>query len=639
MKKRCTQLFACILKTKTGKVTSRNLSFHDFFNSNPYPFMNSKFTFLSGRLFLVFILCSVSLIELRAQISNKTIFPLNEYVTTEKGSPYPVLVQSKLDNIDISKFVSVLDYGAKGDGETWDDEAIEKAFNAAQYGVIFPANKTYLVHKLTTIHLKGNMTVYAYGATIKMDDFSRYSFLSLEYESGSYNNTVIWLGGRLYGNKKKQSWPGSPTGNSTWEEDHGRFLGISYASFALVKDVNVTGTVMDGVGFESCKLAVMADSKASGGAPIKYSDVSDQGTYFKCTRSGSQAFYCMNLNCDGGSIGVHYSTSSVEDNSLSVVTNCQFNNQTQDALHFEDCLKVFMYNCTVKCSINGGYTADVHLSNRVQTASIKSCQFTNARVDFNNASDLQIGVVDDCQFVSEYKGGESSSLLTCLAGATHCINSSFKGKTNIEQAWADNVQNCNFSEFDDLALRGPFVTNSSVFENGPTPISPAKNGVVVNCTFDNVDKSTYRKPDDSDWEKPFLSVINIYDDNNTYLGQITCGSNSADLQNKIVSNSFSSTMKKSITDSNMNVLPNQKMLVYPNPTVNELHITLNEKISGKTMLNIYDQQGRLVQTKTIYKNISILSESFNVRNLASGSYVLQIVSGIEKASFKFVVSK
>ncbi len=99
------------------------------------------------------------------------------------------------------------------------------------------------------------------------------------------------------------------------------------------------------------------------------------------------------------------------------------------------------------------------------------------------------------------------------------------------------------------------------------------------------------------------------------------------------------SLKKSLSDNNLNALAVQKMLVNPNPTVDELHITLNEKISGKTMLNIYDQQGRPVQTKTIYKNTSVQSESFNVKNLTSGYYVLQIVNELEKSSFKFIVAK
>ncbi|WP_170971074.1 T9SS type A sorting domain-containing protein [Ilyomonas limi] len=667
MKRSYTFLFFPTVKSGTTDTIANVNLLHSNSNNRIYNTATDlRIALLPLRVFILLMLFTVTFIELKAQVTNTTVFPLNEYLTTENGSPYPVLVQSKLDEIDTSMFVNVMDYGAKGDGETWDDEAIERAFNNARYGVIFPANKTFLVHKLTTITIPNrDLTVYAYGATIKMDAFSRYSFLSLEYEQGSYNNTVIWLGGKLWGNKRNQSWPGSPSGNNTWAEDHGRFLGISYAKFALVKDVSVVGVVMDGIGLESCKLGVIADCQAWGGAPFTYAKDQDQGTYFKCTRTGSQAFYCMNLVCNGGSIGVHYSTSTVEDNSLAVITNCQFNNQAQDALHFEDCRKVFMYNSTVQRDITGDYVADIHISNRTQIASIKSCQFTNARVDFNNASDLMIGVVDSCKFISEFKNNDNGSLATCLAGATHCINSSFSGRTDIEQAWADNVKNCDFSNFADLALRGPHVANNSSFKNGPNPMSLAKDGVVVNCTFDNVGNSDYRKPEDDDWKKPFLSVINIYSDDNEYLGRITCGGadneDKASIDgNKTVASSAFSRPQYSGTLINKDTLKgdkmsfitsggaalsikdnitNQRISLYPNPTTDVLHVALNDKLSGKAVLNIYDQQGRLIQTKTVYKNTSVLVETLDVHTLTAGAYVLQILNEQHPASLRFIVAR
>jgi len=71
-----------------------------------------------------------------------------------------------------------MDYGAKGDGKTFDDGAIAKAFNAAKYGVIFPKGKTFLVSKVTKVTLTHDLTVYAYGATIRMANLTRYSFFS-----------------------------------------------------------------------------------------------------------------------------------------------------------------------------------------------------------------------------------------------------------------------------------------------------------------------------------------------------------------------------------------------------------------------------------------------------------------------------
>lgn len=634
MKKLYLLLFFRPLKIRAGKEIFRNTLSYVKNNGissylmNAYGFSNFKILFSLKRM-LFLLMFSVSFIAVKAQVTNTTIFPLNEYLITKNDRPYPVVDESKLDDINTSKFVNVMDYGAKGDGVTEDDEAIEKAFLDADYGVIFPANKTFLVSKTTKIKLKKDITVYAYGATIKMNDFSRYSFLSLEYEEGSYHNTAIWLGGTFDGNKNYQSWPGSPTGNDTWEEDHGRFFGISYAEFALVKDVTIVNIVMDGIGLEANKIAVITDSKASNGAPLVYSKDQDQGTYFKCTRSGSQAFYCMNLDCDGGSIGVHYSTKSVEKNSLTVVTNSNFYNQSQNALHFEDCEKVFLYKCTVGKDATKEYMADVHLSNSTEIASIKSCQFTNARVDFNNASLLEIGVIDSCQFVSELEGEDVSSLATCLIGATHCVNSSFTGKTDEEQASADNVKNCDFSNYSEIALRGSHVASNSDFKNGGKPINPAKDGVVTKCSFDDVDMSNthYVQPDNNSWKKTFESSITILSDNDEYLGTITCGADSEETQNNMVADNISAPMDSRID--------NQDIKLYPNPTTDVLHVTLNEKISGKTLLNVYDQQGQLVKTKTVDKNTSVLNETIEVENLRSGPYILEVMNGQKKTSLNF----
>ena len=580
-------------------------------------------------------------VQSKAQTVNTTVFPLNEYLFTSNGNPYPLVNNDKLNAIDTSKFVNVMNYGAKGDGKTFDDIAIANAFKAAEYGVIFPSGKTFIVSKLSTIILTHDLTVYAYGATIKMAPFSRYSFLSLEYQYGSYHNTVIWLGGTFDGNKNNQSWPGSPTGNNIWEEQHGRLVGVNYAQFALFKGITLVNTVMDGIGLEENRIAVIADSKASGGAPLQYSQVQDQGTYFKCTRANSHAFYCMNLSCDGGSIGVHYSTPNytASDSSITVVYNCNFNNQAQDAIHFEDCKRVFLYKNTIGRNVKGSYNADVHVSNTTEIASIKSCQFRNARLDFNNSSNLLLGIIDSCQFISEYRKSALSIQTFIVGRPTVCINSSFSGKTALKyQGALKNIRKCTFTNFDSVAISGGYAIDSCVFISGMKPASLSKGGFVLSSTFTSVQNSLYKStPENDDWKKIYLSYIDIVSDTKEYLGRIDCGGNT-EVASKIVTNSPAS-LKKSLSDNNMNALSAQKMLVYPNPTVDELHITLNEKISGKTMLNIYDQQGRPVQTKTIYKNTSVQSESFNVKNLTSGYYVLQIVNELEKSSFKFIVAK
>ena len=61
---------------------------------------------------------------------------------------------------------------------------------------------------------------------------------------------------------------------------------------------------------------------------------------------------------------------------------------------------------------------------------------------------------------------------------------------------------------------------------------------------------------------------------------------------------------------------------FPNPANNVINVTLNDKISGKVVLNIYDAQGSLVQTKSTYKNSPQMQQTFNVKSLSPGVYNL-----------------
>jgi len=76
--------------------------------------------------------------------------------------------------------------------------------------------------------------------------------------------------------------------------------------------------------------------------------------------------------------------------------------------------------------------------------------------------------------------------------------------------------------------------------------------------------------------------------------------------------------------------------IFPNPASDVVTVTLNDKISGKIILNIYDAQGKLIQTKNTYKNSSQLQQTFNVKSLSPGVYNLQIVTETEKTNLKFI---
>lgn len=417
----------------------------------------------------------------------EVVFPLNEYLTTNGTTPYPILNENKFQHLQTSSFVNIMDYEAAGNGLRADDDAIAKAFVACKDGggVLFPKGKTFLIQNLIRIPLNKDITVYAYGATFKMAKNTGYNAIAFEGNNNGYNNQVIWLGGTFDGDKNNQAWPGSPSGNNSWMRTQGNYglLTIRSAKFALVKDISLINTVYDGVELFECKLGVIADSKADGGAKLTYSKVRSeygkgrQSTYFKCTRRNSQVVYFLNLECRDGSIGVHYSTNSVSDSSLAVVNNCRFYNQSQDALHFESCRKIFIYKSIISADNADEYHADLHISNSCQIAAIKNCQFINGRIDFRNASNLQIGAIEDCRFET------TGQLKNFVHNATYVKNSSFAGETKEEQVTAKSIVACSFKNFN-VAANAAFLYKCE-FNSGKTAIKNLDKARIKDCSFIN----------------------------------------------------------------------------------------------------------------------------------------------------------
>jgi hypothetical protein len=76
--------------------------------------------------------------------------------------------------------------------------------------------------------------------------------------------------------------------------------------------------------------------------------------------------------------------------------------------------------------------------------------------------------------------------------------------------------------------------------------------------------------------------------------------------------------------------------VFPNPSKDVLHVTLPNDISGKILLNIYNETGNLISSKNIDKSPGTLTEDINVSRLNNGIYILQILSGAYITKFKFL---
>lgn len=490
------------------------------------------------RLIVLFFLLSAVISY--SQTADTVTFIMNRYLKSVSCFPYPVLDQAVINSIDTSSLLNVMNFGAVGDGVHVDNSAIISAFNAANTagtGVKFPSGKTFLLSTENDISLTKSITVWAYGATIKMKALTKYSFLQLSYPAGgAYGDTIRWLGGTLDGNQANQNYPGSPTGNNTWEEDHGSLINTFNAAFVLVKDISIVNTVLDGFTVAGSRICIMANSTGSGGAPINYTvgtngiAAGDQGTYFKCrqTQAGApmRMFYCLGLNCTSGSIGIHYSspTGLDDDSSCCVMTNCNVYNAAQNSYHFEDTKGVFMYKCTGgKDSINMLYGTDIHISGATVRSSLKNCQFKNLRAGYGQLTKMKVGVIDKCQFVSEYKNPnqiDSGSLQTMVDKGQFVINSTITGKCGSYQTYIKYSRNNNLINYGAAGIHGAIIVDSCIFNTGTVPVSNPGQAAIFKNTFINTSNPPVQQSSGN--ESLFNSSILIRNQQGIILGKILC---------------------------------------------------------------------------------------------------------------------
>lgn len=71
----------------------------------------------------------------------------------------------------------------------------------------------------------------------------------------------------------------------------------------------------------------------------------------------------------------------------------------------------------------------------------------------------------------------------------------------------------------------------------------------------------------------------------------------------------------------------QGLMVFPNPTAENLAFRLENKFAGKLAVSISDFSGKIVLSTYVTKNADVLNEVINVSNLKSGGYILKISGG------------
>ena len=461
--------------------------------------------------------------------------PLNPYLTTDGVSPYPMFNDAVIDPITPTGFKNVMDYGAVGNGSTNDDAAIVAAFNAANNatgvrGVYFPPGHTYMVHQTNTVNLTQDITVWAYNATIKMQPLAAVYSAFIFNHSGVWSGNFLWLGGTIDGNQFNQTYPGNSHGgiyDGGWLAANGNFFEMDNMAFFGVKDVNVINTVVNGFMGVNCKVIMYQDGAASGGAPLFFRTAQGvQGTYFKArgtNQTTGGALYCKNLVCTGGSIAVHYSTptGNPSPKSVCVMNGVTTSDNVQNNFHFEDCLVILANDCHTSRS-DTAYANSFHCSNQTLVSSCRNSTFENTRLDYVNASNLQIAIIDNNTFsnpigygIPDFLNGGSATIINA--------NNHYDGVCDLEQCgtirynWEDTLVN-----FGAKGITGNLATDGCRFNNGTKAVSNATGGfVTTNNVFANVANTpTLITPANSAWKNYFKQRLKIADGDGNFLGYI-----------------------------------------------------------------------------------------------------------------------
>jgi len=124
--------------------------------------------------------------------------------------------------------------------------------------------------------------------------------------------------------------------------------------------------------------------------------------------------------------------------------------------------------------------------------------------------------------------------------------------------------------------------------------------------------------------------IRLYDGLPTSQLMIDYGSNYA--------NGFNSIFKTGTAVSVNNILSQDEVKIYPNPTSDFINISLNLNTASDVSLQLIDMNGKVVMTKNI-ANLQVSNQQLNVQTLPSGFYNLQVRSEQGVRNMKVVLTK
>lgn len=260
--------------------------------------------------------------------------------------------------------------------------------------------KIYKFNSLATCKDK-SATVNAHGATIMPKPGSGYVCISFVSETVPVDY-VRWYGGTFDGDKDNHNWPGSPTGDDTWDPNNPGNHGIvtmRKVGLAQWRDIFIKNNVAEGISSSNCDNVFVNEIIGRNAAPLNWGLHNKQASMVKVWQGEDKPSTVMidGVNAQDGSIGINYhipiSMGTAYAQTRLFLSNIQVLDMAQDGIHVEKVEKIFLNNVHAETFAtdrraniflsNGekyAYATNVHLEaeNNVQAASF----------DFENANGL-----------------------------------------------------------------------------------------------------------------------------------------------------------------------------------------------------------------------------------------------------------
>lgn len=403
----------------------------------------------------------------------------------------------------------------------------------------------YIFDTLFIATNKGNLTIYAYGATIKMADHAKtYQAIKILQNGGNANiGSLQWFGGTFDGNRTMQGYPLRSidpsnvlgVADEVWHNiGNSGILTLQGYYSATVQDVTVTKNVSEGIVMFTCNNAIFKNCIGTNGLPISQNNVKNilngdnQQTYFKVrSEIGTHAKW-EHIYTEGGSIGVHYSSNHAGVGSSAEFDDITIVNPMQDAVHIEHCETVNIHNLYNSGDLVGDtvlYRPEIHVGGEYKHFLLDGWITKNSSVSFGVSATSPDGLITNFNIISEYNGfgiiidnpvkvtngSITGKFSTAINSAIEVRNVSihstaFDGTNYVGTgiAGASRVIECTFDSLatavTSLALDG-FAYKDKITDCNKAIVysvgssNTIKNAVVKECTFENINKNAVIAPE------------------------------------------------------------------------------------------------------------------------------------------------